>query len=234
MSRFLASISSAVMALSVCGAALAASPAPANADAKMSRHGVPLPVVAKTPEKPKGVPKATIPFVPPVALESALEMAPVFAEVYPLAAKEVPSALEKAARGEPPVEQAVALVLPGALFLQFWGEQQELPEINVTASRKGAPVEYAEQCGEYPQTGDQLLSVYGVDGSDVSAELNVRVVRHMAFGSDSDKPLDLKKAGSCQLETHSRTFFSGQLNLRFKGKVVQSTPILMQSIVDPQ
>jgi len=176
--------------------------------------------------------KISVPFKPSGSLIAQLDVAGIWAEVYPATSTEVPAALERGMQGQAPVEKVAAIVVQSTLHFSMGKANLQLPELSAQTMRKGFAVDYDEECKVYPKNGDTFIATYGKAGDKVTAELDVKIIKYLPFSDESDEPLDLSKPGECEKETHSRMFFSGELRVKQDGKLQHSIPVLMQSIVD--
>lgn len=176
--------------------------------------------------------KISVPFKPSGTLIAQLDVAGVWAEVYPATATEVPAALGRGMQGLAPVEKVAAIVVQSTLHFTMGKTTMQLPELSAQTMRKGFAVDYDEECKVFPKNGDNFIASYGKPGDKLTAELDVKIIKYLPFSEESDEPLDLSKPGDCEKETHSRMFLSGELRVKENGKLQHSIPVLMQSIVD--
>lgn len=176
----------------------------------------------------------SVPYKPSGIVLGLLDTADVWAEVYPVAPANLETALGRAMLGESPTDQVSAVVIESTLHFALGKSNEQLPEQASNMERDGKSLKYDEQCGVFPKKGDRLFVTYGRSGNGLSAELDVRVVKYLPFSEASDDPLDMSNPEECAKETHSRMFLSGTIRFKRDGKVFQTMPVLMQSIVEPR
>lgn len=178
-------------------------------------------------------PRLSLSYEPTEAVVDALEGTAVWAEVHPVPAAKVTAAISRAKSGLPPSDALVAVIVRGELNFQLGKQAIQLAETSTQLTRGRDAISYGSACDKYPLAADRLLTTYAAPDSVFSAELDVRVVKYFSFGDDSDTPLDLTQAALCEKETHSRTFLAGTLRIKKQGRIQQTLPVLMQSVVEP-
>lgn len=177
------------------------------------------------------------PFVPTEAVSAAVTVAPGWTEIYrvPLnRAKSAKKALVEQSQPPPPIAVSVG----GRIYFSIKQAPAQLEEISTLIFRKGAVVEYADDCKIIPEKGDTVKMVFQSNDKEAEIIITGTLLEHFAFGSVSEivpEPirLDLRKPEHCSAVTESRILSEGQLQYKVNGKTVLSEHVLVQFIVQP-
>lgn len=185
------------------------------------------------------------PFVPGEDIRNQVVTSAGWVEVYKLEVdadkaknKDLEATAVKVLVDKKKPEVLLSIAVDGWAYFSQEGAQGQLKEAQMTIKRRGAAIDYDDNCSVVPRAGDVLETTYRSDDGVDEAVLHATIREHHAYGILGDKAteaveLTLSKKEHCSAVSDSRIVAVGSLTFRRNNKVAFRNTVLVQYIAQP-